>query len=66
MNLAQTPATAGAAAGTTASLGRQMLNKVPEITIYLTKKDLEVVTPEEAHLRRQAELRDARPLEESA
>jgi uncharacterized membrane-anchored protein len=34
MNLAQTPATAGAAAGTTASLGRQMLNKVPEVTIY--------------------------------
>jgi uncharacterized membrane-anchored protein len=38
------------------------------LVIYLsvTKKDLEVVTPEEAHLRRQAELRDARPLEESA
>jgi uncharacterized membrane-anchored protein len=34
MNLAQTPATAGAAAATTESLGRQMLNKVPEITIY--------------------------------
>ncbi len=38
------------------------------LVVYLsiTKKDLEVVTPEEAHLRRQAELRDARPLEESA
>lgn len=38
------------------------------LVVYLTvtKKDLEVVTPEEAHLRRQAELRDAQPLEESA
>jgi uncharacterized membrane-anchored protein len=38
------------------------------LVVYLsvTKKDLEVVTPEEAHLRRQAELRNARPLEESA
>jgi uncharacterized membrane-anchored protein len=38
------------------------------LVVYLsvTKKDLEVVTAEEAHLRRQAELRDARPLEESA
>lgn len=36
------------------------------LVVYLsiTKKDLGVVTPEEAHLRRQAELRDARPLEE--
>jgi len=38
------------------------------LVVYLsvTKKDLEVVTPEEAHLRRQAELRDAQPLEEPA
>jgi uncharacterized membrane-anchored protein len=38
------------------------------LVVYLsvTKKDLEVVTEEEAHLRRQAELRDARPLEEPA
>jgi uncharacterized membrane-anchored protein len=38
------------------------------LVVYLsvTKKDLGVVTSEEAHLRRQAELRDARPLEESA
>jgi uncharacterized membrane-anchored protein len=38
------------------------------LVIYLsvTKKDLGVVTPEEAHLKRQAELREARPLEESA
>jgi uncharacterized membrane-anchored protein len=32
--------------------------------LSITKKDLGVVTREEAHLRRQAELRDARPLEE--
>jgi uncharacterized membrane-anchored protein len=38
------------------------------LVVYLsvTKKDLEAVTPEEAHLRRQGQLRDARPLEESA
>jgi uncharacterized membrane-anchored protein len=38
------------------------------LVVYLTvtKKDLEVVTPEEAHLRRQAELRDGQPLEEPA
>ena len=38
------------------------------LVVYLsvTKKDLGVVTPEEAHLRRQAELRDPRPLGESA
>jgi uncharacterized membrane-anchored protein len=38
------------------------------LVVYLsvTKKDLGVVTPEEAHLRRQAELRDAQPMEEPA
>jgi uncharacterized membrane-anchored protein len=38
------------------------------LVVYLsvTKKDLGVVTPEEAHLKRQAELREARLLEESA
>jgi uncharacterized membrane-anchored protein len=38
------------------------------LVVYLTvtKKDLGVVTPEEAHLKRQAELRDARPLGEPA
>jgi uncharacterized membrane-anchored protein len=34
MNVAQTPTAAAAAAGPTKSLGRQMLNKVPEITLY--------------------------------
>jgi uncharacterized membrane-anchored protein len=34
MDAAATPTTAAAAAGSAASLGRQMLNKVPEITIY--------------------------------
>jgi uncharacterized membrane-anchored protein len=36
------------------------------LVVYLsiTKRDLGVVTPEEAHLRRQAELQDAWPLEE--
>ncbi len=38
------------------------------LVVYLTvtKKDLGVVTPEEAHLKRQAELRSAQPLEEPA
>jgi uncharacterized membrane-anchored protein len=38
------------------------------LVVYLTvtRKDLEVVTPEQAHLRRQAELREAQPLEEPA
>jgi uncharacterized membrane-anchored protein len=34
MNVAQTPTTVAAAAGPTRSFGRQMLNKVPEITLY--------------------------------
>jgi uncharacterized membrane-anchored protein len=34
MNPAQTPTTVAAAAGPTTSLGRQMLNKVPEITLF--------------------------------
>jgi uncharacterized membrane-anchored protein len=34
MKLAQAPTAAAAAAGPTESLGRQMLNKVPEITLY--------------------------------
>jgi uncharacterized membrane-anchored protein len=34
MNSARTHTAAAAAAGSTASVGRQMLNKVPEITIY--------------------------------
>jgi uncharacterized membrane-anchored protein len=44
------------------------LGAILALVVYLsvTKKDLGVVTPEEAHLRRQAELRDAQPLEEPA
>lgn len=34
MNVAQTPTAAAGAAGSARSLGRQMLNKVPEITLY--------------------------------
>ena len=44
------------------------LARILAVVVYLTvtKKDLGVVTPEEAHLRRQAELHDAQPLEEPA
>ena len=44
------------------------LTTILALVVYLsvTKKDLGVVTPEEAHLKRQAGLREARPLEESA
>ena len=44
------------------------LTTILALVVYLTvtKKDLEVVAPEEAHLKHQAELRDARPLEEPA
>ena len=44
------------------------LTTILALVVYLsvTKRDLGVVTPEEAHLKRQAGLREARPLEESA
>jgi uncharacterized membrane-anchored protein len=44
------------------------LSAILVLVVYLTvtKKDLGVVTPEEAHLKRQAEPHEARPLEETA
>jgi uncharacterized membrane-anchored protein len=44
------------------------LSAILALVVYLTvtKKDLGVVTPEEAHLKRQTALREARPLEETA